>query len=228
MRRSVVCAVALLLVSAGSFSRQALADQRVVFGLGGGAHNFSASDDYRGSAVLKKEIGDGTMMHGYLEWYFTGRLGIAIQSNTFYGSASFVAPNSTIGDKLDVTLETTLASVNLILAGTDAGSAARLGLTAGGGPARYRVENVKKGDCPSGFLAAVMPFLLLRCFDSTVSQSHVDGTATFGGLFLDFGGKGFGVRLGMNEIYTDIKPLQRSRVDGAGLQYYFDFRYEFS
>ena len=61
-----------------------------------------------------------------------------------------------------------------------------------------------------------------------IDEHHVDGVCMPGGVFLDLGGDWFGSRPGAHGIDTAIKPSLERVVDGAGVPFFLDFRYDFA
>ena len=165
-----------------------------------------------GYTVEEDEIhGDRTMMlsHLYLEWYALGSLGFGLRRTVMLETG---APLLLVFGGIEVfSAQSNMVTVNWIVLGSQ--SYARLGLVAGAGNAKYEYDGV----------------LLFGVVERHVKTS---GSATLGGIFLDWGGDGFGARLGYDAVSTklddvDVPGVGMVKADASGSAAYLDLRWAF-
>lgn len=187
-------------------------NQEWVLGLGLGVYSFSEIDEVRqDDPVLGSELDTGALFQGYVEWYALEEIGFGYRVMGIGTGRSAVDPAT--GDKLEQTvgIGLSLFTINWVPIGAE--SDTRLGVMLGIGGAVYENE-VSITDAVTG--------AKLSASDTS------EGSAVLVGVYLDFGGGGFGGRVGMHSIDTDLDDLSDgSRVDGSGVAFYGDIRWAF-
>ncbi|HKI99984.1 MAG TPA: hypothetical protein VKB51_16025 [bacterium] len=170
--------------------------------IGWGLGGYDApADDVRGDRKLLAS-------HAYVEWYALDELGFGFRRTVLIETGiAFLA----LGAFETFSLTTNMVTVNWVPFGAQ--RYARLGLVAGVGTADYKYDGV---------------FFLLG---GATRQAHTSGTATLAGAYLDWGGDGFGARLGYDMISTNLDNVTVSgsslKADGSGNSIYFDLRWAF-
>lgn len=178
-------------------------DQTVVIGIGAGSYSVAEDE------VRPKGDKSQTLTHVYVEWYVLDEVGFGFRRSAMLNVLGFAALSLGTVDVLAV--RTNMLTVNWIPYGAQ--DYLRIGLVAGVGNAKYEYDGV----------------LLFG-----LAETHVetDGTATLGGIFVDWGGEGFGARFGFDAIGTDLDDVvvpgdPPKKADASGAAAYLDVRWAF-
>ena len=204
MSKHTILIVAALVAAMGLLAAGARADndQTVVIGFGGGGYHMDG-DDVHGSR-------DMLAYHLYAEWYALGELGFGYRRTQTVDVGGVATCE--VGICETVTVTTDMLTVNWVPLGSK--RYARLGLVGGYGIAQYQFQ---------GTVA------ILKGPTEKVSTS---GTAALAGIYFDWGGTGFGARLGYDALFTQLKDATsasgvRLKTDGSGYMTYLDLRWAF-
>ncbi len=210
MKRLIFTAFISMMIVSSVFAEN---NQTVVVGVGLGLHSFAGSDDLREGSDLFGNI-DEVRVSGvtlwYIEWYVFGNIGFGFNSHNQTVSRSYTSGGESIDHKWNI--DSYLVTLNLIpLGGT---RYARMGIFVGTGTSTYKIEETVSGTSS----------------DYEASES-VSGPATTAGIYIDWGGEGFGMRAGYKYLATNFPDIETSSgdasVSASGGTLHLDFRWAF-
>ena len=185
-------------------------DQTVVVGMGVGIHTYAGSDDIRRGLPQfggSDAITNAGMAEVFVDWFALGTLGVGLRDRYMSTSRMYSGSGTTIHQTVDVDM----GFVTVTWVPLGATSYARLGIMGGVGNAQYTASQTATGQ------------------PDTRASTH--GSADLLGIYLDWGGEGFGARVGFDSVRTSLADLVfpgsavRNKVDASGNTAYFDLRW---
>lgn len=222
----LLAALAALVLLAPPASAQG--DAGVMLGFGGGRHEFYSADDFRAETPDFGEMERANLSQAWLEWYAFGTVGFGVRALQLHGRKAkeetvdnpfFCLITAGLACSFGDTAATKTAQVDVGLATLNAviplGGTSGLGFIYGAGNATY-AGRIEKDEDSS------------ETADITEFKGHATGPASYGGVFLDFGGPGLGARLGGAWLETDLPELDETRferVSAAGAHWTLDLRW---
>lgn len=175
----------------------------VVAALGAGYHTFNKRDGVRKDPFYN-DITGGLTSYVSADWFFADRFGLGLRDTTVLsGGLRDIGGVRTVDT---INLNTFMVTANYFPVIFGDGYF-RVGLLGGYGSATYRHD-----------------------IDALTSSSYeTSGTASMMGGYFDWGGDGFGAKLGYTTMNTDLDKLNQGgtklSVDGSGAHWFFSFRW---
>ena len=177
-------------------------DQTVVIGFGLGIHFFEAKDDVREGFFL--DVDAAGMSEFLVEWYLFDEIGIGARAINF-GVKETATTFGGATAEMEIEISNFFFTLNWVPFG--ASGYTRMGLLAGVGSSEYEVT--------------------VTDFSGASSSDSSTGSASLAGIYVDWGGEGFGARFGGHIISTDLDRINGATADGSGSSLYFDLRWAF-
>lgn len=185
-------------------------DQRWVIGAGLGTHQFSTPHK-AGSTGDTIEIVSLLAQQVFAEWYVLDEVGFGVRMVSFDAEVTSTATGTINGiaysaeSIIGVDIDNLLFTINWIPLGKEGYT--RMGVLAGIGTSTYAVtETYDPGP------------------DSSEATS---GTAALAGVYVDWGGAGFGARGGLQVLTTSLDDIDGESVDVSGNELFLDLRWAF-
>lgn len=206
--------VVMIVVLMATSSAKAANDQEKVFGIGLGYHRFTESDDTRKGTEEFEDADEknGTLSLKYFfEWYALGNIGIGLQNELQSTSRTYSFED---GSELKHTWTITHLFVTLNVIPIGGTSSTRLGLFAGQGISWYGLTEELSGT---------------EDYSDYSKSADVSGSATILGIYFDWGGEAFGMRIGYRDLTTSYPDMKindnKYEVSASGNAFYFTFRW---